>query len=74
MGKFIKTLALALVVGFAIFYLYTRPEAAAGVPFDPRPDLFDRFHGCSLPAKSGGRAGMRSGGYARLPRGCWHEG
>ncbi|MBK9157858.1 MAG: hypothetical protein WAV45_06110 [Propionibacteriaceae bacterium] len=31
MGKFIKTLALALVVGFAIFYLYTRPEAAAGV-------------------------------------------
>ncbi len=31
MGKWIKTILLALVVVFAIFYLYTRPEAAAGV-------------------------------------------
>ncbi len=29
MGKWIKTIVLALVVMFAIFYLYTRPEAAA---------------------------------------------
>ncbi|QIK73338.1 hypothetical protein G7070_15045 [Propioniciclava coleopterorum] len=29
MGKWIKTIVLALIVMFAIFYLYTRPEAAA---------------------------------------------
>ncbi len=31
MNKWIKTGVLALVVAFAIFYLYTRPEAAAHV-------------------------------------------
>ncbi|MBB1500746.1 hypothetical protein H5397_04745 [Propioniciclava sp. MC1683] len=29
MGKWIRTILLALLVMFAIFYLYTRPEAAA---------------------------------------------
>ena len=29
MGKWIKTILLALIAMFAIFYLYTRPEAAA---------------------------------------------
>ncbi len=29
MGKWIKTILLALILMFAIFYLYTRPEAAA---------------------------------------------
>ncbi len=29
MGKWIKTILLVLVVGFALFYLFTRPEAAA---------------------------------------------
>ena len=29
MGKWIRTIVLFLLVAFAIFYLYTRPEAAA---------------------------------------------
>lgn len=29
MGKWIRTIVLVLVVGFALFYLFTRPEAAA---------------------------------------------
>lgn len=29
MGKWIRTVLLALLVMFAIFYLYTRPESAA---------------------------------------------
>lgn len=29
MGKWIKTILLVLVVAFALFYLFTRPEAAA---------------------------------------------
>lgn len=29
MNKWIKTILLALVVSFALFYLFTRPEAAA---------------------------------------------
>ncbi|MBK8459630.1 MAG: hypothetical protein WAS07_04875 [Micropruina sp.] len=29
MGKWIKTIALALVIGFCLFYLFNRPEAAA---------------------------------------------
>ncbi|MDO5534017.1 MAG: hypothetical protein Q4F65_05140 [Propionibacteriaceae bacterium] len=29
MGKWIRTVLLALLLMFAIFYLYTRPEAAA---------------------------------------------
>lgn len=29
MGKFVKNVLLALLVAFLIFYLYTRPEAAA---------------------------------------------
>lgn len=28
-SKWIKTILLVLVVGFALFYLFTRPEAAA---------------------------------------------
>ncbi len=29
MTKWIKTVVLALLLAFAVFYLYTRPEAAA---------------------------------------------
>lgn len=29
MGKWIKKILLVLVVGFVLFYLFTRPEAAA---------------------------------------------
>ncbi len=29
MQKWIKTIVLVLVVGFALFYLFTQPEAAA---------------------------------------------
>ena len=29
MNKWIKTILMALIVGFALFYLFTRPEAAA---------------------------------------------
>jgi len=29
MGKWVKTVFWTLLVAFAIFYLYTRPEAAA---------------------------------------------
>ncbi|MFV0452883.1 MAG: hypothetical protein ACK5LS_11705 [Propioniciclava sp.] len=29
MGKWTRTIVLALVIMFAIYYLYTRPEAAA---------------------------------------------
>ncbi|MFT3970348.1 MAG: hypothetical protein QM695_08710 [Micropruina sp.] len=29
MSKWIKTILLFLVIGFGLFYLYTRPEAAA---------------------------------------------
>ena len=29
MNKWIKTILLVLVIGFALFYLYTKPEAAA---------------------------------------------
>ena len=29
MNKWIKTILMALTVGFALFYLFTRPEAAA---------------------------------------------
>jgi hypothetical protein len=31
MGKLVKTAALVLVVAFAVYYLYTRPEAAAAI-------------------------------------------
>lgn len=30
MGKWIKTIVTFIIVAFAIFYLYTQPEAAAG--------------------------------------------
>jgi hypothetical protein len=30
MSKWIKTIVLVLIVGFALFYLITEPEAAAG--------------------------------------------
>lgn len=29
MSKWVKTILLVLVIGFALFYLFTRPEAAA---------------------------------------------
>ncbi len=29
MSKWVKTIVLVLIVGFCVFYLYTRPEAAA---------------------------------------------
>lgn len=29
MNKFLKTALLVLIVAFAVFYLYTRPEGAA---------------------------------------------
>lgn len=29
MGNWVKTILVALVIMFAIFYLYTRPESAA---------------------------------------------
>ncbi|MGE5299235.1 MAG: hypothetical protein ACM3KF_04310 [Acidobacteriota bacterium] len=29
MSKWIKTILIVLIVGFALFYLFTRPEAAA---------------------------------------------
>ncbi|MFT4294898.1 MAG: hypothetical protein QM582_05740 [Micropruina sp.] len=29
MSKWIKTIVVVLIVGFALFYLFTRPEAAA---------------------------------------------
>ena len=29
MNKWVKIIVLALVVGFCLFYLFTRPEAAA---------------------------------------------
>ena len=34
MSKWIKTILMVLVVGFALFYLYTRPEAAANAVKD----------------------------------------
>lgn len=30
MGKWIKSVLVFLLVAFAVYYLYTRPEAAAG--------------------------------------------
>lgn len=30
MSKWIKTILVVLIVGFCLFYLFTRPEAAAG--------------------------------------------
>ncbi|NMD45846.1 MAG: hypothetical protein GYA85_03660 [Propionibacterium sp.] len=47
MGKWIKTILWVLVIGFCLFYLFTRPEAAAGAvkEFFNGFDALGRFFG-----------------------------